>query len=67
MVPIEVVIAILAIGNISGMIAAYSIGNNAGLRSGYAEGIRVADAWKETSNKWEALAKKQLGEIGAPN
>ena len=64
---VEAVIAMLAIGNVIGAIAAYSIGRNAGVRDGYTEGIRVADAWKETSNKWEALAKKQSGEIGAPN
>lgn len=40
----------------------YQTGRKRGLREGYNEGCRVADAWEDAAKKWEAVAKRTIGE-----
>lgn len=54
---LEIVVLMLAVGNIISIFGAYTAGRNSGYRHGYALGLKVADAWERTANEWKRAAK----------
>ena len=53
MIDLEIVVVVLAVGNIVTIFAAYTLGRNSGYRWGYTQGLKVADAWKAVVEKQE--------------